>query len=93
MELGVDGGSGGGAAAQRYAAVAVVYNDGSHWWADLMCDRHFKRGQRGCYRYDGLEADGALRYVGPTLTLTSDARLVSFVLYRRVDANSEYRAQ
>lgn len=82
MQLSVDG------AAQSYAAVAVVYNDGTHWWADLMCGRHFKGGQRGCYRYDGLEADGALRYAGPELTLTSDARLVSFVLYRRVDSKS-----
>jgi len=34
---------------------AVVYNDGAHWWADLRCAKHFKRGARGSYRYDGLE--------------------------------------
>ena len=38
-----------------------------------------------CYRYDGLEEGGRLRYVAPTLTLTSDARHVSLVMYRRSD--------
>ena len=36
--------------------------------------------------YDGFEAGGALRYAGRELTLTSEPRLISFVLYRRVPA-------
>jgi len=75
-----------------YAAAAVVYNDGAHWWADLLAAGHFrtmKDGQpkgRASYRYDGLEAAGRLRFTswgkrGPTLT--SDERHISFVLYRR----------
>ena len=74
----------GGAA--TYEVAAVVYNDGAHWWADLRCAKHFKGGARGSYRYDGLEAGGALRYAGRELTLTSEPRLISFVLYRRVPA-------
>ena len=46
----------------RYQAVAVVYNDGSHWWADLL--RAAAAPYPESYRYDGLEAGGALRYAG-----------------------------
>ena len=46
----------------------------------------FKGGERGSYRYDSLEAGGTLRYTGRVLTLTSEPRLISFVLYRRVVA-------
>ena len=60
-----------------------MYNDGAHWWADVMCAKHFVGARRGCYRYDGMEAGGQLRYAGPKLTLTSEPRLISFVLYRR----------
>ena len=71
-----------------YSAIAVVYNDGSHWWADLMCHRHFKRVDKqpkglASYRYDGLEAEGMLRFTGYNLTLTSDSRHISLVLYRK----------
>ena len=65
----------------RYQAVAVVYNDGSHWWADLL--RAAAAPYPESYRYDGLEAGGALRYAGRELTLTSDPRHISLVLYRR----------
>ena len=41
------------------------------------------------YRYDGLEAGGALRYAGRELTLTSDPRHISLVLYRR-DRSSRF---
>ena len=73
-----------GGEAVTYEVAAVVYNDGAHWWADLRCTKHFKKGECGSYRYDGLEAGGALRYAGRALTLTSEPRLISFVLYRRV---------
>lgn len=75
-----------GGESARYEVAAVVYNDGAHWWADLRCAKHFKGGERGSYRYDGLEAGGTLRYAGRVLTLTSEPRLISFVLYRRVVA-------
>ena len=96
-----------GGVPQEYGAAAVVYNDGSHWWADLMASGHFKResigpnGERlpkgsrppkgmASYRYDGLEASGRLRFAGSQgLTLTSDERHVSFVLYRRHAAPSD----
>ena len=66
----------------------VVYNDGSHWWADMLCHGHFRRRNGeprgwGSYRYDGLEADGKLRYAAAKLTLTSDPRHISVVLYRK----------
>jgi hypothetical protein len=43
------------AAPQRYVAVAVMYNDGAHWWADMMASGHFKhqRGQDGLSRPNG----------------------------------------
>jgi hypothetical protein len=82
---------------QEYTAAAVVYNDGGHWWADIVASGHFKRrreasGRHGgrqplgeaSYRYDGLEANGQLRYVSADrITLTSDERHISLVLYRR----------
>mmetsp|Transcript_37140 Transcript_37140/g.97640 ORF Transcript_37140/g.97640 Transcript_37140/m.97640 type:complete len:81 (+) Transcript_37140:2-244(+) len=68
---------------QAYEAAAVIYNNGAHWWADLLCSRHFKRRRAASYRYDGLEAGGALRYCAPSLTLTSEPRYISVVLYRR----------
>lgn len=103
----------------EYTAVAVIYNDGSHWWSDMMCHGHFRRTRPGggktlpadeahaastaassmagmgggkhplepcgfaSYRYDGLESDGQLRFCGYELTLTSDSKLISLVLYRR----------
>eukprot|EP00965_Chrysotila_dentata_P189652 6173439-Pleurochrysis_carterae.AAC.1 len=73
----------GGTSAQ-YHAQAVIYNGGNHWWADLVSSRHFvKRQSSASYRYDGLEANGLLRYTGPSLTLSSDPRQISMVLYRR----------
>ena len=78
-----------GGEAVTYEVAAVVYNDGAHWWADLRCAKHFKKGgESGSYRYDGLEAGGALRYAGRALTLTSEPRLISFVLYRRVSVTA-----
>ncbi|KOO28515.1 hypothetical protein Ctob_003365 [Chrysochromulina tobinii] len=60
---------------QEYTAAAVVYNDGGHWWADIVASGHFKRRREASgrhrgrqplgeasYRYDGLEANGQLRY-------------------------------
>ena len=82
-----------GGEAATYEAAAVAYNDAAHWWADLRCAKHFdSSAARASYRYDGLEAGGALRFAGgggadgsaAALTLTSDPRLISFVLYRRV---------
>jgi len=86
---------------QEYSAAAVVYNDGSHWWADLLCSRHFKRKRgedgilRPCgdasYRYDGLEAGGKLRFAGLSsggVILTSDPRYISLVLYRRIQTTA-----
>ncbi|EOD25816.1 hypothetical protein EMIHUDRAFT_205970 [Emiliania huxleyi CCMP1516] len=71
-----------------YAVAAVVYNDGAHWWADLLSRRHFTKRSRstGSYRYDGLESGGQLRYAGrgPSPTLTSEPRHVSLVWYRAV---------
>jgi len=82
MELQLQGGS------QAYAVAAVVYNDGAHWWADLLSRRHFTKRSRstGSYRYDGLESGGQLRYAGrgPSPTLTSEPRHVSLVWYRAV---------
>ena len=77
----VDGGQSRPMLHARYQAVAVVYNDGSHWWADLL--RAAAAPYPESYRYDGLEAGGALRYAGRELTLTSDPRHISLVLYRR----------
>lgn len=70
-----------------YEPAAVVYNNGSHWWADLLCSAHFAKRQRAAsYRYDGLEEGGRLRYCREgALILTSDPRFVSLVLYRRVE--------
>ncbi|KAL3912845.1 MAG: hypothetical protein SGPRY_008193 [Prymnesium sp.] len=69
-----------------YKAIAVVYNNGAHWWADLLCSRHFRKRQgEASYRYDGLEHGGRLRYSAPGLTLTSDPRFISLVLYRLAD--------
>lgn len=70
-----------------YDAVAVVYNDASHWWAEVLSRTHFRKdahGQQGSYRYDGLEARGALRYIGkgPVLARTSEPRYMSLVWYR-----------
>jgi hypothetical protein len=94
-----------GGVEQVYSAVAVVYNDGSHWWADMMASGHFKhrKGEDGMcrpcgaasYRYDGLEAGGALRFVGAGakgITLTSDRQHISVVLYRRQDEKAAARA-
>ena len=72
----------------EFAACAVVYNDGGHWWADMLCHGRFRRRNGeprgwGSYRYDGLEADGKLRYAAAKLTLTSDPRHISVVLYRK----------
>ena len=63
-----------GGHAATYSAAAVVFNDGAHWWADMMAAGHYKRrmGADGvrrpagcaCYRYDGLECDGRLRFCG-----------------------------
>ena len=72
-------------------AVAAAYNNGAHWWADLLSSRHFKdSGQHASYRYDGLESDGQLRYAAlDELTLTSDSRHISLVFYRqKPDASS-----
>lgn len=74
---------GGGSSPHKYDAIAVFYNNGAHWWADLLCSRHFrKRKGSASYRYDGLEAGGKLRYCSPSLTMTSDARYISMVIYR-----------
>lgn len=62
-----------------YEVVAVVYNDGSHWWADLRCSN---QGTLGSYRYDGLAKGGKLQFAGSELTLTDDPRKISLVLYR-----------
>ena len=73
------------------STLAVVYNDGSHWWADILCSRQFRRRQAAaCYRYDGLEASGVLRHTGPTLTLSSDTRHLSLILYRRVGSPTAF---
>ena len=39
------------------------------------------------YRYDGLEAEGQLRFCGYSLELTSDPRHISLVMYRRNDGD------
>ena len=91
-----------GAARQEYHAVAIVYNDGAHWWADMLSSSHFKRrkgpnGERGehlgvaSYRYDGLEADGRLRFCGYRLTMTSDPCHVSLVIYRKAPGKAPSR--
>lgn len=78
-----------GGVAQEYAAVAIVYNDGTHWWSDMLCGGHFRVDEHGeplgtaSYRYDGLECEGQLRYCGTQLKPTSDCRYMSFVVYRR----------
>ena len=89
-----------GGSAQTYEAVAAIYNDGSHWWSDMLSPAHRKRAKgadgnqrplgAGSYRYDGLEADGLLQYVGPAtrgIILTSDERHVSIVVYRRASSS------
>ena len=91
-------GDGVGGAVAVYEAVAVVYNDATHWWADLKSSGHFRhrKGADGIsrplgaasYRYDGLEAEGQLRFCGHELTLTSDPRHISVVLYRRAARTS-----
>lgn len=30
----------------EYAAAAVVYNDGAHWWADMLASGHYKQSRR-----------------------------------------------
>ena len=74
-----------------YSPIAVTYNDGTHWWADIASSAHFKK-RRGdpmgeaSYRYDGMEADGRLRFTSWShdgIQMTSDSRRISFVLYRR----------
>ncbi len=79
-----------------YDVAAVVYSDGSHFWADMTSGAHFRRKKaaaarrrhapplaRASYRYDGLEAGGKLRFSGlGHLVVTSDPALMSLVLYR-----------
>lgn len=71
-----------------YNAVALVYNDSNHWWADVLSGVHFRKDAPapGSYRYDGLEAGGALRYTGrgPAIARTSEQRHMSLVWYRMV---------
>jgi hypothetical protein len=71
-----------------YHAVALVYNDNDHWWADVLSGVHFRSDAPapGSYRYDGLEAGGALRYTGrgPAIARTSEPRHMSLVWYRMV---------
>ena len=92
-----------GSSRQAYTAVAVVYNDGSHWWGDMLSSSHFKRQKRddggpdeplgyASYRYDGLEAEGRLRFCGYSLHMTSDPRHVSVVLYRKADPSASDEA-
>ena len=45
------------------------------------------------YRYDGLEAEGRLRFCGYRLQMTSDPRHVSVVLYRKVEASASDEAE
>ena len=102
----------------EYEAAAVVYNDASHWWADLLSGGHFRRERpeaglergtvayqrakrsrcaplgRSSYRYDGMEEGGRLRFTGhPRLVMTSEARHISFVLYRRLGAAASAAAR
>lgn len=69
---------------QQYEASAVIYNNGYHWWADMVCSPGLGAGGgRTGYHYDGLTNKGVLNATGSGLTQTSDATQISMVLYRR----------
>lgn len=73
-----------GTETQEYAAAATTYNNGAHWWADILSAHHFRRRARqASYRYDGLEKSGELQYAGQGFITTSDMLYLSLVWYRR----------
>lgn len=58
-----EGASSGEALPQEYQTAAVMYNDGSHWWADLMSPGHFRSDKpasgKATHAGHGAEGDDA----------------------------------
>jgi hypothetical protein len=66
-----------------YRVLAVIYNDGQHYWADLCVGGH-------TYHYDGMRDGGRMRHLAPHFTCSSDTRYLTLVLYRRLDHAASY---
>ena len=73
---------------QHYMLVAVVFNNGQHWWCDVVnhCADPQLPHLLSTFTYDGLMSNGALRYCGPDVSLSTDERYMSCLVYRRLNA-------